>query len=74
MFETLINNLRWRLIELLSKPDYIYLDINHFYSSIEVMIKSNIKNRDYYYPKSIVMFPPDYREAIAVLQNKLDKI
>lgn len=74
MFEILINNLRWRLIELLSKPDYIHLDINHFYSSIEVMVKSNIKNRVYHYSKSRVMFPPDYRDAIAVLQGKLDKL
>lgn len=35
MIETLINNIRWRLIEWLSKPEYIHLDINHFYCSID---------------------------------------
>lgn len=43
MIETLINNIRWRLIEWLSKPEYIHLDINHFYSSIEVMVQSRTK-------------------------------
>jgi len=43
MLEILINNIRWRLIEWLSKPEYIHLDINHFYSSIEKCIKSRTK-------------------------------
>ena len=43
MLELLINNLRWRLVEWLSKPDYIHLDINHFYSSIERMSKARTK-------------------------------
>jgi hypothetical protein len=33
MIETLINNLRWRLIEWLNKPEYIYLP--SFYDSLE---------------------------------------
>jgi hypothetical protein len=43
MIETLINNLRWRLIEFLSKPEYIYLDINHFYSSIDKLVNERTK-------------------------------
>jgi hypothetical protein len=43
MIETLINNLRWRIIEALSKPDYIHLDINHFYSCIDLVVKSRVK-------------------------------
>lgn len=40
MIKTLINNIRWRLIEWLSKPEYIHLDINHFYCSIDKVIKA----------------------------------
>lgn len=43
MLEILINNIRYRLIEYLSKPEYIHLDINHFYSSFDKVIKSRTK-------------------------------
>lgn len=43
MIETLINNIRWRLIEWLSKPEYIHLDINHFYCAIDKMVISRTK-------------------------------
>lgn len=43
MIEILINNIRWRLIEYLSKPEYINLDINHFYSSCDKLVKERTK-------------------------------
>lgn len=40
MIKQLIINIRYRLIEWLSRPEYNHLDCNHFYSSIDSLTKS----------------------------------